>query len=103
MLQEGKSKLKKEFHGFFVSEVMDADSACAIWEEVNCPVCAKIIILWRLSLFVGTWIKVPVQKFCELKFFSLLPTSDSVVLNNNKIHFWYKHTDEAILHNDDEA
>jgi hypothetical protein len=45
MLQEGKSKLKKEFHGFFVSEVMDADSACAIWEEVNCPVCAKIIIL----------------------------------------------------------
>jgi hypothetical protein len=79
-------------------KVMDAESACAMWEEANCPIRAQRIILRHLSLFFGRRIMVPEQTIRELEQGALLPICDSIVLNNTKVYFWYKKINEAILH-----
>ena len=65
-----------------VPKVMDAESACAMWEEANCPIRAQRIILRHLSLFFGRRITVPEQTIRELEQGALLPICDSIVLNN---------------------
>jgi hypothetical protein len=79
-------------------KVMDAESACAMWEEANCPVRAQRIILRHLKHFFGRRITVPEQKIRDLEEGTLLPTCDSVVIDNIKIHFWYRDIDETVSH-----
>jgi hypothetical protein len=47
-------------------KVMDAKSACAMWEEANCPIRAQRIILRHLAQFVGQCITAPEQKLDDL-------------------------------------
>ncbi len=54
-------------------KVMDAESACAMWEEENCPLRAQRIILHHLTLFFERrCITAPEQKLHELKQGALL-------------------------------
>jgi hypothetical protein len=43
-------------------KVMDAESACAMWEEANCPVRVQRIILQHLAMFFGRRITVPAEQ-----------------------------------------
>ncbi len=79
-------------------KVMDAESACATWAEANFPVRAQRIILRHLKHFFGRCITVPEQQIRDLEEGTLLPTCDSVVINNSKIYFWYKNIDETVVH-----
>jgi hypothetical protein len=79
-------------------KVMDAESACAMWEEANCPVRAQRIILRHLKHFFGRPITVPEHQLRDLEEGALLPTCNSVLINNSKIYFWHRNIDETVVH-----
>jgi len=79
-------------------KVMDAESACAMWEEANCPVRAQRIILRHLKHFFGRRITVPEHQLRDLEEGALLPTCNSVLINNSKMYFWHRNIDEAVVH-----
>ncbi len=80
------------------SKKMDAYTACAMWEEANCPARAQRIILRHLANFFGRRLTVPESSIKELEAGALEPISDSVEVGSETIHFWYRHIDLAILH-----
>jgi hypothetical protein len=51
-----------------------------------------------LKAFFGRCITVPEQQIRDLEEGTLLPTCDSVVINNSKVYFWYKNIDETVVH-----
>jgi len=79
-------------------KVMDSESACAMWEEANCPVRAQRIILRHLKHFFGRRITVPEHQLRDLEEGALLPTCNSVLINNSKMYFWHRNIDEAVVH-----
>jgi len=79
------------------SKVMDAYSACAMWEEANMPLWAQHVILHHLSNFFGWRLTVPERQIRELEAGALHPISDSVVVDKETITFWYREIDQAIL------
>jgi hypothetical protein len=48
-------------------KVMDAETACAIWEEANCPVQAQRVILRHLKLFLDGELQFRNKKYESLK------------------------------------
>ncbi len=75
---------------------MDAKSAAAMWQEANCPVRARCIILQLLFNFFERWITVPEQNIRDLELGVLQPKTDSVTIDGKGVCFWYKDIDEAI-------
>jgi len=80
------------------SKVMDAHSACAMWEEANVPVRAQRVIVRHLKNFFGRRVSVPEKAIRELEDGVLHPISDSVVVDKEMITFWYRNIDEVVLH-----
>jgi hypothetical protein len=70
------------------SKVMNAYSACAMWEEANVPLRAQRIILCHLSNFFGQRLTVPERQIRELETGALHPISDSVVVDKEAITIW---------------
>ena len=86
-------------HGLVLSgKVMDAESACAMWEEANVALRPQRIILWHLASFFGRRITVPEREIRELEQGTLSPIVDMAVINGEDINFWYKNVDEVISH-----
>jgi hypothetical protein len=76
---------------------MDAESAAAMWQEANCPICTQRIILQHLFNQFGRRITVPEQRMKDLEVGNLPPTTSSVTLDGNEVFFWYKKIDEVTL------
>jgi len=80
------------------SKKMDAEAACAMWEEANVGLRSQRIILRHLANFFGRRITVPESFVRELERGSLQPISGSVDVDGVGITFWYKKIDEAVVH-----
>ena len=79
-------------------KIMDAETPCAIWKEANCTVSQQCIILHHLSLFFGRCITVPESQLQELEKGALPPITGCTIINNEKIHYWYKPIGAVLIH-----
>jgi hypothetical protein len=80
------------------SKTMDAEAACAMWEESNVSIRSQRIILRHLANFFGQRLTVPESCIRDLENRALHPVTDSVDVDGEHITFWYRHIDEAIIH-----
>ncbi len=80
------------------SKVMDAESACAMWEEANCPYKSQRVILRHLKNFFGRRITVPERFLRELEEGVLNPISGEKVIDGKTVFFWHKKIDEVVAH-----
>ena len=80
------------------SNVMDAETPCAMWEEANCPYKAQRVILRHLKNFFGRRITVPERFIRWLEDGVLNPRSDQKVIDGKTVYFWHKNIDEVVAH-----
>lgn len=81
-------------------KTMNVESAAVVWEEAeegSCNLGQQQIILRHLVFYFGQRFTVPEQKLCELQEGTLLPITDSVEIEGEIIHFWYKTLQEVVL------
>jgi hypothetical protein len=76
------------------SKVMDAEAACAMWEEANGPYKSQRVILRHLKNSFGRRITVPERYIRELEDGALHPIS----VEGKEVFFWYKKIDEVVAH-----
>lgn len=79
-------------------KIMDAESACAMWEEANCPYKSQRIILRHLKCFFGRRITVPERHIRELEDGALDPISNEKVIDGKNVFFWHKDISEVVVH-----
>jgi hypothetical protein len=72
------------------SKVMDAEAACAMWEEANCPYKSQRVILRHLKHFFGRRIVVPERYIRELEDGALNPISGQTVIDGKDVFFGTK-------------
>jgi len=71
---------------------MDTESACAMWEEANCPYKAQLVILRHL---IFSW----VTHHSPWKFIRELEDgSGQKDIDGKAVCFWHKNIDEVIAH-----
>jgi hypothetical protein len=79
-------------------KIMDAESACAMWEEANCTYKSQRVILRHLKCFFGRRITVPENFIRELEDGCLYPISSETVIDGKNVFFWHKKIDEVVVH-----
>ena len=72
------------------SKVMDAEAACAMWEEANCPYKSQRVILRHLKSFFGRRITVPERYIRELEDGALNPISGQSLIEGKEVFFGTK-------------
>ena len=75
---------------------MDEICAAAMWEESNFTTNAQRIIAGYLSDFFGNRLIVPESCITKLGQNHVPPESKSIILNDEKIHFWTKPLDQLL-------
>jgi hypothetical protein len=80
------------------SKVMDAETACAIWEEANCTYKSQRGILRHLWNFFGCRITVPERYIRELEEGVLDPICGEAEFDGKQVSFWHKSIDDVLLH-----
>jgi hypothetical protein len=80
------------------SKVRDAEAACAMWEEANCPYKSQRVILRHLKNFFERCITVPEQYIKELEQGVLHPISSQKDIDGKAVFFWHKSIDEVVAH-----
>jgi hypothetical protein len=69
-------------------KIMDAESACAMWEEANCTYKSQRVILRHLKCFFGHHITVPENFIRELEDGALYPISNEKVIVGKNVFFF---------------
>ncbi len=77
---------------------MDAETACAIWEEANCTYKSQRGILRHLWNFFGCRITVPERYIRELEEGVLDPICGEAEFDGKQVSFWHKSIDDVLLH-----
>jgi hypothetical protein len=80
------------------SKVMDAETACAMWEEANCTYKSQRVILRHLRNFFGCCITVPERYIGELEEGVLDPICGEAEFDGKQVSFWHKNIDDVLLH-----
>ena len=75
---------------------MDEICAAAMWQESNVTTNAQRIIARHLSDFFGNRLIVPESCITKLGQNHVPPESKSIILNDEKIHFWTKPLDQLL-------
>ena len=75
---------------------MDEICAAAIWQESNVTTNAQRTIARHLSVFFGNRLIVPESCITKLGQNHVPPESKSIILNDEKNHFWTKPLDQLL-------
>ncbi len=80
------------------SKVMDAETACVMWEEANCTYKSQRVFLRHLRNFFGCRITVPERYIRELEEGVLDPIRGESDFDGKQVSFWHKNIDDVLLH-----